>query len=71
MRLVTLYLPERYVKELNELVRRGLYRNRSSAIRSAVKYLLDDEYRLVKQKIDETNKTKELCKALPGFIDLY
>jgi len=40
MRLLTLYLPERYVRELDRLVKKGYYPNRAEAIRFAVRDLL-------------------------------
>lgn len=43
MRLITLHLPPRFVKELDELVREGRYPNRSEAIRVAVRDLLREE----------------------------
>ena len=40
MRLITLYLPESYLRALDELVRQGYYPNRAEAIRVAVRDLL-------------------------------
>ena len=39
-RLVSITMPEEYLDALEELVRRGAFRNRSAAIREAVRRLL-------------------------------
>ena len=63
MKLVTLLLPEAYVKELNELVEMGMYPSRSAAIRFAVMDLLKRELwqereakEAVKEKVVMTRK---------------
>ena len=43
MRLLTVHLPEAYIHGLDELVKMGLYPNRSEAIRVAVRDLLSRE----------------------------
>ncbi|OLS14877.1 MAG: CopG family transcriptional regulator [Promethearchaeota archaeon CR_4] len=43
MRLVTLHLPEAYDEALEILIDKGLYPNRSEAIRMAVRDLLKSE----------------------------
>ncbi|NIQ07911.1 MAG: type II toxin-antitoxin system ParD family antitoxin [Candidatus Korarchaeota archaeon] len=43
MKLITLHLPPRFVRELDKLVRDGRYPNRSEAIRVAVRDLLREE----------------------------
>jgi Arc/MetJ-type ribon-helix-helix transcriptional regulator len=43
MKLVTVLLPEANLEGLDELVRRGMYQNRSAAIRSAVRDLVKQE----------------------------
>lgn len=40
MKLVTLYLPENYIKAVDQLVTEGFYPNRAEAIRFAVRDLL-------------------------------
>lgn len=40
MKLITLYVPEGYLNNLDDLVRRGMYPNRAEAIRMAVRDLL-------------------------------
>lgn len=40
MKLITLYLPEHYIKALDELVNERFYPNRSEAIRVAIRDLL-------------------------------
>lgn len=47
-RILTVHMPEEYVRALDELVRAGKYRSRSDAIRSAVRRLiagLEDRHR--------------------------
>jgi len=43
MRLITLYLPEPYIKALDRLVNEKFYPNRAEAIRVAVRDLLTVE----------------------------
>ncbi|MEB2836088.1 MAG: ribbon-helix-helix domain-containing protein [Desulfurococcales archaeon] len=43
MRFVTAKVPDIYVEGLDELVRRGLYRTRSEAVRAAIRELLRRE----------------------------
>ncbi|OYT65855.1 CopG family transcriptional regulator [Candidatus Bathyarchaeota archaeon ex4484_205] len=43
MRAVTVYLPEKYVEELNKLVEMNYYPSISDAIRTAVRDLLEGE----------------------------
>lgn len=50
MKYTTINLPETYIKGLHELVRLGLYPNRSSAVRAAVRDLLKNELWNKRQK---------------------
>ena len=43
MKLITLYLPETYIKALNQLVDERFYPNRAEAIRVAIRDLISDE----------------------------
>lgn len=43
MRLITLYLPEPYIRALDGLVKEKFYPNRAEAIRAAVRDLLKIE----------------------------
>lgn len=43
MRIVTVKIPEAYLRELDELVRSGVYPSRSEAIRVALRELLKKE----------------------------
>ena len=43
MKLITLHLPEPYVKALDKLVEQKYYPNRAEAIRVAIRDLLNDE----------------------------
>jgi len=43
MKLITLYLPEPYIKALDHLVNERFYPNRAEAIRVAIRDLINDE----------------------------
>ena len=43
MKLITLHIPEIYLENLEELVKRKYYPNRAEAIRVAIRDLLNDE----------------------------
>ena len=43
MKLITLYLPEPYIKALDQLVDERFYPNRAEAIRVAVRDLINSE----------------------------
>ena len=43
MKMITLYLPEPYIKALNQLVNEKFYPNRAEAIRVAIRDLINDE----------------------------
>lgn len=43
MKLITLHIPEIYLENLEELVKKKYYPNRAEAIRVAVRDLLNDE----------------------------
>jgi antitoxin ParD1/3/4 len=43
MKLITLYLPEPYIKALDHLVSERFYPNRAEAIRVAIRDLINDE----------------------------
>jgi Arc/MetJ-type ribon-helix-helix transcriptional regulator len=43
MKLITLYLPEPYIKMLDQLVTQRFYPNRAEAIRGAIRALINDE----------------------------
>jgi Arc/MetJ-type ribon-helix-helix transcriptional regulator len=43
MRLIAVHLPERIIEDIQKLVNRGLYPNRSEAIRIAIRDLLKRE----------------------------
>ena len=44
MKLITLYLPESYLKALDELVEKRYYPSRAEAIRVAIRDLLNREF---------------------------
>lgn len=43
MKLITLYLPETYLKALDQLVNERFYPNRAEAIRTAIRDMLQKE----------------------------
>jgi len=43
MKLITLHLPETYIRDLDQLVGSHYYPNRAEAIRIAIRDLLNDE----------------------------
>jgi antitoxin ParD1/3/4 len=43
VKMITLYLPEPYIKALNQLVNDKFYPNRAEAIRVAIRDLINDE----------------------------
>jgi len=43
MKLITLYLPETYLKALDQLVNERFYPNRAEAIRVAIRDLINNE----------------------------
>lgn len=43
MRLISVYVPEIYLEGLDELVKKGMYKDRSEAIRVAIRDLLKRE----------------------------
>ena len=47
--VVAVHLPKIYVDKLEELVRRGLYPNRSEAIRMAVRDLIFNDFRRLEE----------------------
>mgnify|MGYP000480480338 CR=1 FL=1 len=58
MRLITLYLPESYLKALDELVEERYYPSRAEAIRVAIRDLLNKEF-WGKSEADRGGEVKE------------
>ena len=54
MKLITLYLPEPYIKMLEQLVTERFYPNRAEAIRVAIRDLINDE--VVRRKWVDQNE---------------
>ncbi|MCD6443917.1 CopG family transcriptional regulator [Candidatus Bathyarchaeota archaeon] len=54
MKLVSVHLPETYLRDLDVLVKAGYYPNRAEAIRSAVRDLLIREVWYRRFDIEET-----------------
>jgi len=50
MKLITLYLPEPYIKALDQLVNEKFYPNRAEAIRVAIRDLISTE--VWKRRVD-------------------
>lgn len=51
-KLITLYLPETWVKILDELVKKGIYKSRAEAIRTAIKDSINLELKPITEKIE-------------------
>jgi Arc/MetJ-type ribon-helix-helix transcriptional regulator len=51
MKLITLYLPETYLKALDQLVTEKFYPNRAEAIRVAIRDMISEEV-WRRQKVD-------------------
>jgi Arc/MetJ-type ribon-helix-helix transcriptional regulator len=51
MRLITLHIPETYIRDLDQLVDNQYYPNRAEAIRIAIRDLLTDEVWRKKEKL--------------------
>jgi len=67
MRLITLNLPELYIRVLDDLVRNKYYPNRAEAIRTAVRDLIDRECFLIRyptQSSEETGGVHQCPKKL-------
>ena len=52
MKLITLYLPETYIKALDQLVTEKFYPNRAEAIRVAVRDMINEEVWRRKNNVD-------------------
>jgi len=53
MKMITVYIPDRYLYELEELVRDGYFPNRSEAIRMAIRDIIKNERAKSKSVMDE------------------
>jgi len=53
LKLITLYLPEQYIKALDDLVVQKMFPNRAEAIRMAVRDLLTEEWNRVLERNKE------------------
>ena len=56
---VTLRIPEQQIEAVEQLVETGQYPNRSEAIRSAVRELVDEEF--------ETERTRRQARQKPSW----
>ena len=59
MRLIQVYVPEDYLEALHELVRQGMYPNRSEAIRLAVRDLINRNDVLLKGTMELEARDRE------------
>ena len=55
MKLITLYLPEYYVKALDQLVEERFYPSRAEAIRASIKDLISSEIKFALARKAESN----------------
>jgi antitoxin ParD1/3/4 len=60
LKLITLRLPERYIKELDQLVSEGRYPSRAEALRTAIRDLISTEIWTTHQS---TPLSKRPCKT--------
>lgn len=58
MKMLTVFIPEKYIESLDLLVIEELYPNRSEAIRSAIRDLIRNEI-LFKEKLEKRKKSQE------------
>jgi len=56
MKLITLHIPETYIKDLDQLVDDQYYPNRAEAIRIAIRDLLNDEVWKKKRNYEENRE---------------
>jgi Arc/MetJ-type ribon-helix-helix transcriptional regulator len=64
MSLISVHVPNKMLEELDELVRRGIFPNRSEAIRAALRDLLYKEVFKAKAPKEEEEKEEELPISL-------
>ena len=53
MKMITVYVPDRYLCELEELIREGYFPNRSEAIRMAIRDIIKNERAKSKSIMEE------------------
>ena len=63
MKLITLYLPETYIKALDQLVDEHFYPNRAEAIRSAIRDILVENKRFQAQADYKAPPQSQLAEA--------
>jgi Arc/MetJ-type ribon-helix-helix transcriptional regulator len=67
MSLISVHVPKRMLEELDELVRKGIYPNRSEAIRAAIRELLYKEsLKPAARQAEEVVESEEEIEVLPG-----
>ena len=59
MRLIQVYVPQHYLEALEDLVREGMYPNRSEAIRLAVRDLINRSDVLVRTLLEGEARDRE------------
>jgi len=65
MRIITVKIPEAFVRELDELVRSGVYPSRSEAIRVALRELLKKELYNQAEESDVQRVVRVQSRQLP------
>lgn len=63
MKMITLFVPEKYLEAIENLISSNHFPNRSEAIRSAIRDLIIKEYKLdekLEMSKDRNNKIKKL-----------
>ena len=66
MKLITLYLPEPYIKQLDQLVDAKFFPNRAEAIRVAIRDLIQNEPHIMAAiaRLKEDNRARERAAEL-------
>ena len=69
LKLITLYLPETYIAQLDQLVEARLFPNRAEAIRVAIRDLIRDEPHVMAAlaRLKEENRARERAAELEAF----
>lgn len=65
MSLISVHVPKRMLEELDELVRRGIYPNRSEAIRAAIRELLYKESLTASVRPQKAEDEEEAAVEIP------
>jgi Arc/MetJ-type ribon-helix-helix transcriptional regulator len=70
LKLITLYLPETYIGQLDQLVDAKFFPNRSEAIRVAIRDLIQNERHVMTgiAQLKEANRARERAAELEASV---